>query len=154
MAVVRKNTQQPVAGAYASARIRKVLGPNLTAVGAATVPGSIAVVGTDFSTIGNSVSAFRVPMGFTVTGINVTFPPLDAGATLTMSIGDAALTTRLVNASTTARAGGTVTALAAGGAYYTFPVDTDILLTATAAAATPAAGTITNFYLEGFIASP
>ena len=153
MAVVRKNTQQPVAGAYASARIRKVLGPNLTAVGAATVPGSIAVVGTDFNTSGNSVSAFRVPAGFTVTGINVTFPALDAGATLTMSIGDAALTTRFLSASTTARAGGTVTALG-GGSYYTFPTDTDILLTSTAASTTPAAGTITNFYLEGFIAIP
>jgi hypothetical protein len=153
MAVVRRAYQQPTAGSYASARIRKVLGPNLTAVGAATVPGSVAVTATDFNTIGNSVSAFRVPMGFTVTGINVTFPALDAGAALTMSIGDAASTTRFVNASTVARAGGSVTTLG-GGSYYTFPVDTDILLTATAAATTPAAGTITNFYLEGFIASP
>jgi len=153
MAVVRRNAQQPVAGAFASARIRKVLGPNLTVAGGATVPGSIAVIGTDFNGAGNSVSAFRVPAGFTVTGINVTFPALDAGATLTMSIGDAASTTRFVNASTTARAGGSVTALG-GGSYFTYPTDTDILLTSTAAATTPAAGTITNFYLEGFIASP
>src|SRR6516164_10523756 len=132
MAVVRKAYQQPAAGQYASARIRKVLGPNLTSAGT-TTPGSLAVTVADFNTSGNSVSAFRVPAGFTVTGINVTFPALDAGATLTMSIGDAALTTRFLSASTTARAGGTVTALG-GGSYYTFPTDTDILLTSTAAA--------------------
>jgi hypothetical protein len=153
MAVVRKAYQQPVAGAYASARNRKVLGPNLTNAGSPTASGSLAVIGTDFNTSGNSVAAFRVPMGFTVTGINVTFPALDAGATLTMSIGDAGSTTRFVNASTTARAGGSVTSLG-GGSYYTYPADTDILLTATAGSTTPAAGTITNFYLEGFIASP
>ena len=152
MAVVRKAYQQPAAGQYASARIRKVLGPNLTSAGT-TTPGSLAVTVADFNTSGNSVSVFRVPAGFTVTGLNVTLPALDSGATLTLSLGDAASLTRFLNASTVGRAGGSITALA-GGSYFTYPVDTDILLTSTAAATTGAAGTITNFYLEGFIAAP
>jgi hypothetical protein len=138
----RRAYSQPQAGGYASARIRKVLGP-----------GTLPITTTDLVT-GGVVVAARVPQGFTVTGINAVIPDMDTGATLTLSIGDSVLSTRLVNASTAGQAGGSITTLAATGNYYTYPNDTDVLLTVTAGPAGATAGSITNFYIEGFIANP
>jgi hypothetical protein len=143
----RKAYAQPQAGSEGFARTKKVYG-------AASVP----ILATDVGTINNQVACFMVPKDFVVTGINAVIPALAASG-LTLSIGDngnaalgiAANPARLVSASAVGVGGGTVNAFAAGGQYYRYPTDTEILLTATAAGVTPAAGAITNFYLEGFI---
>ena len=141
---LRRAYAQPMAGLYASARIRKVLGT-----------ASLSITAADVTTAGNQVAAFICPSGFTVTGINATVPTLDGGATLTISIGDASNNARLVSASTVGRSpGGSITTLAAGAAYFTFPIDTEVLLTFPAQAATPTAGAITNFYIEGYVQNP
>jgi hypothetical protein len=139
MASPRRAYVQPLAGAQGFARTRKVLG----------LP-SVSIQAADLVT-GGQVVGFRVPAMFVVTGINANVPKLDSGATLTISIGDAANNARLVNASNAGQAGGAITALAAGAAYYQFPIDTDVLLTFPAGPVTPAPGAITNLYLEGFI---
>lgn len=139
MATLRRAYTQPMAGAQGFARTRKVFGVPI-----------LGILAADVGTINNQVAAFIVPKDFVVTGINATVPSLAASA-LTISIGDANNNARLVSASTAGVAGGNLTALAAGGAYFQFAVDTEILLTFPAAGVTPAAGNITNFYLEGFI---
>jgi len=153
----RRAQVQPMAGLYASARTKKVLGPN-TIVGGVYQPGTITVLNSDVTGAGNVVVAFRVPAGFIATGINMTVPDLDTGTTLTISVGDATIAGRLVLASTVGQAGGSVTSLATTGQYYQYTVDTDILLTFPAAStAIPASATsanITNFFLEGFVALP
>ena len=136
---LRRAYTQPQQGSEGFARTKKVYG-NLTT----------AILAADVGTINNQVAMFVVPKDFVVQTITVTFPALAASA-LTLSIGDAASTTRFVNASTSGVAGGTVSAFAAGGQYYQFPADTEILMTATAAGVTPAAGNVTNFYIEGFL---
>jgi hypothetical protein len=75
-------------------------------------------------------------------------PPLAASG-LTISIGDAASNAPCQRFDRGV-AGGTVIAFAAGGYYYNYTANTEILITFTGAV-TPAAGTITNFLLEGFI---
>jgi hypothetical protein len=110
-------------------------------------------------TTGNTVTLFRVPKGFTVTGFRCDATDMDSNGTptVTLSIGDGTSGVRFLNASTIAQAGGTVSgniattgATISPGMFYKFPADTDILATFTAGAATAAAGTI-NVYLEGFI---
>lgn len=135
---IRRAERQPIAGNEGFARTRKVLGV-----------ASLPILATDLVT-GNQVGAFLVPAGFVLTGINATIPDMDTGATLTISIGDAANNARLVSASTAGQAGGAITTLAAGAAYYAFPADTEILVTFPAGPAGATAGSITNFYLEGF----
>jgi hypothetical protein len=139
---LRRAYQQPQAGVRGDARNRMVLGTP-----------SLPVLTTDLVT-GGQIAAMRAPAGFTVTGINATIPDMDTGATLTISIGDAANNARFVSASTAGQAGGNITTLAAGGAYYQFTADTDVLITFPAGPAGATAGTITNLYLEGFIQFP
>jgi hypothetical protein len=128
-----------MAGGEGFARTRKVLGV-----------ASLAILATDLVT-GGQVGAFIVPAGFVLTGINATIPDMDTGATLTISIGDAANNARLVAASTAGQAGGSITTLAAAGQYYAFLADTEILVTFPAGPVGATAGNITNFYLEGFM---
>lgn len=135
----RKAYRQPQAGSMGFARTKKVFGVPI-----------LGILAADVGTINNQVSCFMVPKDFVVTSINLTVPSLAASA-LTLSIGDAANNARFVSASNAGVAGGNITAFAAGGQYYQFPADTEILLTVAAAGVTPAAGNITNFYLEGFI---
>ena len=143
----RKAYSQPQSGSQGFARTKKVYGTP-----------SLSILAADVGTINNQVAVFMVPKDFVVTSINAVIPALAASA-LTLSIGDAgyaplgiaANPARLVSASAAGVGGGTVNAFAAGGQYYRYPADTEILLTATAAGVTPAAGAITNFYLEGFI---
>ena len=137
---LRRAYTQPQQGPEGFARTKKVYGFS-----------TLGILSTDVGTINNQVALFVVPKDFVTQTITFTVPSLAASA-LTLSIGDAASPTRFVNASTSGVAGGTVSAFAAGGQYYQFPADTEILLTATAAGVTPAAGNITNFFLEGFIA--
>jgi hypothetical protein len=120
--------------------------------------GSIAILAADLAT-GNTVTLFRVPKGFTVTGFRVDATDMDTNGTptITLSVGDAGSAGRFVAASTIAQAGGTVSgniATTGGtlspGFFYKFPADTDILATFPAGSATAAAGTIVVL-LEGFI---
>lgn len=130
------SSNQPVAwhGTY---RNKKVYG------------GTIAILAADVTTINNTTQLFTVPKGFTITDFHLDVTSLAASA-LTLSVGDATLATRLLNASTIGVAGGKVDVLPATVIGFKFPADTDIQLTATAAAVTPAAGTLILF-LEGFI---
>jgi hypothetical protein len=134
---IRRAYVQPQVGGQGFARTRKV-------IGALAIPILVADL-----TTGNQVAAFFVPKDFVTTGINAVVPSLAASG-LTINIGDAANPTRFVNASAVGVAGGTISAFAAGGQYYQFPADTEILITFNGAV-TPAAGSITNFLLEGFI---
>jgi hypothetical protein len=120
----RKDWPQPQAGNQGFARTMKIFGR------------TVNINATELATINNIVGCFMVPAGFTVTGfVPTTVPDLDTGATLTLSLGDALLPTRLLSASTVGQAGGAMPALAATGFLYRFPTDTEIILTATAAAA-------------------
>jgi hypothetical protein len=135
----RRAYAQPQQGSNAFARTKKVYGVAI-----------LPILSTDVGTINNVVACFIVPKDFVIQTITFTAPSLAASA-LTLSIGDALVPARLVSASTIGVAGGTVTTLAAGGQYYQYPADTEIQLLVAAAGVTPAAGNITNFYLEGFI---
>jgi hypothetical protein len=136
--------RQPQAGSQGFARTKKVFGgPTITltaadvALNAPPAPaGQVAVA--------------RIPKGFIVQSMNAVFGACDSGATLSMSIGDAASLARFAATSTTPRAGGTVTLLA-GAVGYQFPDDTDILLTSTAAAAGLGATPTVNLTMEGYI---
>lgn len=136
---LRRAYTQPQQGGEGFARTKKVFGVAV-----------LGILAADVGTINNQVAAFMVPKDFVVSTINAVIPSLAASA-LTLSIGDAANNARFVSASAAGVAGGTISTFAAGGQYYQFPADTEILLTATAAGVTPAAGNITNFYLEGWL---
>jgi hypothetical protein len=135
----RKDWGQPQAGQQGFARTMKIFGRNIN------------INATELATINNIVGAFMVPAGFTlVSFVPTTVPDLDTGATLTLSIGDSLLATRLLSASTVGQAGGAMPALAATGFLYRFPTDTEIIITATAAAAGGIAAAWPLF-LQGFI---
>jgi hypothetical protein len=100
----------------------------------------------------NTVGAFKVPAGFTVTGIIAVAGTLDSGAAMTFSVGDAASGVRYLSASTIGRTpGGSTQTLAATGLLFLNVTDTEILVTITVQAATAVAGTIA-LYLQGYIA--
>ncbi len=115
--------------------------------------GSFALTTAMVGTINNTVALFTAPKSFVITGIMIDNPQFDSSTGLTISIGDAGSATRLVSSSTGFRAAAYSTALAAGAGGYKFTADTPILLTMTAAATTPVAGTL-MLYLKGHIASP
>lgn len=141
MASPRKIYSQPQPGSEGFARTKKVLGP-----------GSTANILTTDNVTGNNLAVAYVPAGFVLTAINVNVPILDSGAALVWNLGDAALANRLVSGSIIGRgSAGSVTALAATGQYYKFPAPTEIWLNIGTQAATPVAGALTNFYLEGFM---
>lgn len=100
---------------------------------------------------GNTVGAFKVPAGFTVTGIIAVASDMDSGAALTLSVGDAASGTRYLNASTIGQAGTTTQTLASTGLLFLNTVDTEILVTCTLQGSSSVAGTLA-LYLTGFIA--
>lgn len=120
-----------------------------------TIGRVVAISATDNVT-GNTVGAFKVPAGFTCTGIIASSTDLDAGTNaMTLSVGDATLGTRFLNASVIGQAGTAVTAFttvtAGTNLLFLYTVDTEILITFTLGATVPAAGTI-SLYLEGWIA--
>lgn len=134
----RKAYAQPQAGSMGFARTKKVFGgPTITLVAADVA-------------LNAQVAVMRAPKDFVVTSMNAVFGACDSGATLSMSIGDAANNARFAATSTTPRAGGTVN-LVASGVGYQFPDDTDILLTSTAAAAGLGATPTVNLQMEGYI---
>lgn len=98
----------------------------------------------------NTVGAFKVPAGFTVTGVIMIVTDMDSGAAGLIAIGDAASSTRYI-ASTSIQAASTVVALAATGLLFLNTVDTEILITIATQSGTAIAGTVT-LYLSGFMA--
>jgi hypothetical protein len=134
---IRKAYAQPQAGAEGFARTKKVYG------------GTYSILATDVVASGQ-VSIAMVPKDFVIQSISGAIPDLDTGATLTISIGDAASANRLVNASAAGQAGGAVPALIAGAVGYQFPADTEIIMSFPAGPAGGQAGSGT-FLMEGYI---
>jgi hypothetical protein len=135
----RKDWTQYQAGNQGFARTMKVYGR------------SVNITATELATINNIVGLFMVPAGFIVTDfLATTVPDLDTGSTLSLTIGDAASANRLMAASSVGQAGGAMPALASTGFLYRFPADTEIILTAAAAAAGGIAAAW-PIYIRGFI---
>lgn len=121
-------------------------------VGSNKTCGRVVVVAAADLVTANTIGAFKVPAGFTVTGIIATATDLDAGTNaMTLSVGDAASGTRYLNASVIGQAGTTTTTLATTGLLFLNVVDTEILITITLGPTVAAAGTIA-LYLSGFMA--
>ncbi|WP_340667867.1 hypothetical protein [Bradyrhizobium ottawaense] len=115
--------RQPQAGGQGFARTKKVFGgPAVT-----FVVGDVA--------LNAQTAILRVPKGFVLQSWQGTVGDMDSGTTLMIAIGDAANNARFMAASNVGQAGGALPALAAGGVLYEFTDDTDILVTATVAAA-------------------
>jgi len=137
--VYRKDWGQPQQGNQGFARTMKVFGRSV----------NIAI--NDLTVINNVVGCFVVPAGFVATDLLPTVTPdLDTGATLTLSLGDAAVPNRLLSASAFGQAAATFPALAATGFLFRYTADTEIILTAAAAAAGGIAGAL-PIYLRGFM---
>jgi hypothetical protein len=134
---IRKAYSQPQAGAEGFARTKKVVG------------GNYAIRSTDV-VLNGQVSIAMVPKDFVIQSIFGTFPDMDTGATLTVSIGDALSANRLVNASAGGQTGAAVPALIAGAVGYQFPADTEILMSFPAGPVGGQAGNGT-FFMEGYI---
>lgn len=135
----RQAYRQPQAGSQGFARTKKVYGgPQLTLVAADVV-------------LNAQTAVARVPKGFVLTNLWGSFGDLDTGTTLTLSLGDAAVLNRLFSASTVGQAGGAMPALLATGLLYEYTEDTDIILSATAAATGLGATPTANILLEGYI---
>jgi hypothetical protein len=98
-----------------------------------TLPATFGTNATDY------IDLFNIPKGAVVTGFTLTVADLDSGsATLTLSLGDSASSTRFLSASTIGQAGGSSSTNASP--LYKYTTDDKIRLTATAAAATPTGG--------------
>lgn len=134
----RQDYTQPQAGGQGFARTMKTFGRRVTMLAA-----DVAV--------GNIVKAFIVPKGFVVTGIIAVATDMDTNGspTLTLSVGDAGSGVRYLSASTIGQAGTSTQTLASTGLLFENTADTEILVTATAGAATAAAGTL-DLYLSGY----
>lgn len=136
---VRTAYRQPQAGGIGPARNKKVLG------GA-----TITLVAADVA-LNAQTALLRVPKGFVLQSHSTVFGDCDTGATLACKLGDAGDDDRIMAAATTGQAGGTNTTLAAAGLNYEFPEDTDILLTASVAAAGLGPTPTVACTLEGYI---
>lgn len=114
------------------------------------IGGQVALVAGDLA-LNKTTALFKAPAGFTVTDIVGKVDDLDTNGvpTLQFTIGDAGNAARFLAASTAGQAGGALGSIATAGLGYRFTADTEIVLTATAAAATAAAGNIT-LYVRGF----
>jgi hypothetical protein len=133
----RKDWAQPQGGPEGFANTMKTFGR------------VVNLAATDMVT-GGTVGAFKVPAGFTVTGIIAVASDMDAVTTLTISVGDAASGTRYLSAATIGQTGATTQTLATTGLLFLNVVDTEIIVTCTLQTATPLAGTLA-LYLSGFI---
>lgn len=139
---LRIGYRQPQAGGQGFARTKKVFG------------GTVSLATTDLVTT-NQVAVMRVPAGFVATNLFASATDMDTNGTptLALNLGDSGSANRLLSASNIGQAGTSTSTIATTGAYYTFPVDTDILLAPSTNPATAAAGSVT-IYLEGFMANP
>ena len=131
--------RQPQTGSQGFARTKKVFGNSPVTFVAADI------------VLNAQCAVMRVPKGFVLQAISGTWGDIDSGATLSMSIGDAASPGRLVATATTMQAGGAVGALLAGGLLYEFPDDTDILVTATVAGVGIGPTPTLALLMEGYI---
>lgn len=132
----RKDWAQPQVGPMGFANVSKHIGRVVT------------ISATD-NTTGNTIGAFKVPAGFTVTGIIAVPTDMDSSTNMLISVGDAASGTRYLSSSTMGQAATTTTTLAATGLLFLNTVDTEILVTITAQGT--AAGTLA-LYFSGFMA--
>jgi len=133
---------QPQAGLNGAARNQKCYGRR---VNLATTDLALNAV----------TAAFRVPAGFTVTGIIAAASDMDSNGspTIALSVGDSGSATRFLSSSNIGQAGTTTQTLASTGLLYNYTADTDILVTASTGAATAVAGTL-DLYLTGFVNNP
>ena len=94
----------------------------------------------------------RVPRGFVLTGVRFRMGDGDSNGApaLVIKIGDDGDDDRILTTNTVGQAGGEVTALADAGFLYEFTEDTDIILTASTAAATAQAAAF-KIALMGYI---
>lgn len=134
----RNDYTQPQAGLQGFARTGKVYGRRVN------------LATTDLA-LNATVAGFVVPRGFIVTGIIAVATDMDTNGspTLALSVGDAGSATRFLSSSTIGQAGTSTQTLASTGLLYEFTADTEIVITASTAAATAAAGTL-DLYLVGF----
>lgn len=135
----RVDYHQPQAGGAGYARTAKTFGRRVT------------MKTTDLA-LNAVVAAFKVPAGFTVTGIIAVATDMDTNGspTLALSVGDSGSATRHLSSSTIGQAGTSTQTLASTGLLYQYTAESEILITASTAAATAAAGTI-DLYLTGFM---
>lgn len=132
--------RQPQAGSQGFARTKKVFGGPAVTVIAADVA------------LNGAVALARVPKGFTLQSYSLVVGDLDTGTTLMLKVGDALDDDRIAVAANTGQAGGTLTTLAATGLLYTYPEDTDIIMTASVAATgLPGTPATAQFTCEGYI---
>jgi hypothetical protein len=134
---IRVGYAQPQGGGQGFARTKKVFsGGNITLVAGDVV-------------LNAQTAIARLPKGFTLQSYTAVIGDCDTGATLMLAIGDAGNNARIAAAAATGQAGGTLNTLAT--ANYEFPADTDILLTATVAAAGLGPTPTINFTCEGYM---
>lgn len=128
--------------ALASSRRTGQLSANVTYTDAVT----LTVAAADL-TLNALHAMLPIPAGATVIGAGLQASDLDTNGTplITMSLGDAGSSARLIAATAIGQAGGQTQTLAAAGIMYKYTVDTMVNVTITAAAATGAAGTITAY---------
>jgi hypothetical protein len=119
-------------------------------IGTQKVIGRVVAVSVADNVTGNTVGAFKVPAGFTVTGVIGAATDMDSGAAMLITIGDAGNAARYV-ASLNTQAAVTSMTLAAAGLLFLNTTDTEVLITIATQAGTAIAGTVT-VYLTGFIA--
>ena len=112
--------------------------------------GRVVTINTADNVTGNTIGAFKVPAGFTVTGIFGSATDMDSGAAMLITIGDAGSANRYVTSLNTQAAVTSLT-LAAAGLLFLNVTDTEILITIATQAGTALAGTVT-IYLVGFMA--
>ena len=97
------------------------------------------------------INLFYVPKGAVIVAAVVSATDMDTGGpTLAFNIGDAASNGRIFAATAVGQAGTLSTAMAAGAHLYKFTADTLVSAFVSAAATTPAAGTL-NFSLTYFV---
>lgn len=135
----RQDYVQPQPGGQGFARTMKTFGRRVTMLAADLVTAGV-------------VTAFKVPAGFTVTGIIAVATDMDTNGspTLALSVGDAGSSVRYLSSSTIGQAGTTTQTLATTGLLFQNTAETEILVTMTTGSATAAAGTL-DLYLVGFM---
>ena len=155
--------RQPQAGPQGFARTRKVIGGGNPTAGpgfpASPIVGGSAGNAPDLA-LNAQTALFRIPKDFVVTGwFGPAIPKMDTGATLTFSIGDngnqlqGPNTARWLSASNVGQAGGALPTMLTTNLYFQYLMDTDLVMTITAAAAGVQANTTPIIiYMEGFIA--
>lgn len=117
-------------------------------VGTMKALGRVVSISVADNVTGNTIGAFKVPAGFTVTGIIAVATDMDSATAMLVSVGDAGSGTRYLSGLNT-QAAVTSTTLASTGLLFLNTTDTEILVTISTQAGTAVAGTIA-LYLLGF----